>query len=93
MIPVDINSRNHDQFSHRNNIRCDSIIMWRILLWALLIILSIVLFWNWGREHYNATFEDSMRSKYRGYLKDPMGYTVEDYKLERNLLTEQPFDS
>lgn len=59
---------------------------------AVLLVLAVLIFWRFGpyapKEHADLappSFDDSLVDKYRSYIKDNRGWTVNDYALEAQL--------
>lgn len=64
---------------------------------ALLVILLLVVVWRYGpwstQEHaYLAapTFGDSLVDRYRDYIKDNKGLTLNDYAFESHIVNSTP---
>lgn len=68
--------------------------MEKIVIAALIIVLLLVVWMSTSStEHaYLAapTFGGSLTDKYRSYIKDPTGMTVNDYALAANLTQDVP---
>ena len=60
---------------------------------SVIIILVIILLYNYSKENFNNTFYQSMLRKDIGTMKDKKGYTLEDYALAQNALYGTKIDN